>query len=317
LASLLVIDKMRGPAEADARWWRRSHMTSNSPHSGSGGERGAPPQCGRRIRLVRALKYFLPPIVPGLYRRLTRSYEFSGDYRTWEEARAVCLGYDADVILERVKDAALKVVRGEAAFERDAAAFDEPQYWWPLLAALLWVASRNGNRLNLLDFGGSLGTTYRQNLRFLRHLEHLRWSIVEQPKFVECGRDLFEDERLRFYTSAEECVAHGEPDALLLSGVLQYLQDPYGVLDRVLRLGLTQIIVDRTPFLEGGADRLTVQNVPPALYPANYPAWFLGLDKFMDFMGRRYELVAEFDSFDTFQAAHMTALSKGFIFERR
>src|SRR4030066_2158784 len=126
-----------------------------------------------------------PPFALNIYRKLSGKGGFYGNYRTWEEAQKLCSGYDSDVILNKVREAALKVKNGEAAYEKDSALFDKIQYSWPLLAGLLWIASPNDNRLSLLDFGGSLGTTYFQNVKFLNHLKELSWSIVEQEKFVK------------------------------------------------------------------------------------------------------------------------------------
>jgi putative methyltransferase (TIGR04325 family) len=69
-------------------------------------------------------------------------------------------GYDSEIILEKTRDALLKVKNGEAAYERDSVLFDEIQYAWPLLTSLMWVAAQAKGILNVLDFGGSLGTTY-------------------------------------------------------------------------------------------------------------------------------------------------------------
>ena len=81
----------------------------------------------------------------------------------------------------------------DPAFERDGVVFDQPDYNFPLLACLLRVATESGNRLRVLDFGGSLGSTYFQCRPFLGGVSELRWTVVEQPQFVECGRREFED----------------------------------------------------------------------------------------------------------------------------
>lgn len=268
--------------------------------------------------LIHILKEISPLKVPPLFRRFSAdSTGFFGNYRTWDEACRVSGCYDSEVILERVRDALLKVKNGEAVYERDSVLFDEVQYSWPLLAGLLWIASRSSNRLNVVDFGGSLGSTYYQNLAFLKHLDELKWSIIEQNKFVECGRQLFEDERLRFYLDLDECIEDRHPEAILFSSVIQYLEKPYHLLEDVLGRGFTYIIFDRTAFLEKGDDRITVQKVPPVIYPASYPAWFFNRRKFLDFFTGQYDLMAEFDSFESFLLEDQTAQNKGFIFVKK
>jgi putative methyltransferase (TIGR04325 family) len=261
---------------------------------------------------------FVPPGILDVYRRILGRY---GPFRvcaTWEEAREASTGYDSDLILEKVRGSLLKVKRGEAAYERDSVLFYKVQYSWPLLAGLLWVASQKGNRLNLVDFGGSLGSTYFQNRKFLSHLKELRWSIVEQKKFVECGKRDFEDEQVKFYDDLEECFRKQQPDSILLSSVIQYLEEPYALLEKVRSLGFEFILFDRTPFLEKGEDRVTVQRVPSAIYEASYPAWFFGREKFLNVFSKGYELVAEFEALaGTMGMGKIRSIDKGFIFRKR
>jgi putative methyltransferase (TIGR04325 family) len=261
---------------------------------------------------LRHLKKFVPPIILDFYRSLKSERLFSGDYATWDEASKLSGGYDSGLILNRVREAVLKVKRGDAVYERDSVVFDKIEYSWPLLAGLLWVASRNGNRLNLLDFGGSLGSSYFQNRHFLNHLKELRWNIVEQPGFVECGKHHFEDEHLKFYCRLDECLANAHPDTLILSSVLPYLENPYLFLEDVMKRGFLHIIIDRTPFLADPNDRLTVQKVPAEIYPASYPAWFFSELKFRNFMAANYDLLAEFEGQDY---ADIESKYKGFIFK--
>ena len=123
---------------------------------------------------------FIPPIVFRIYRMAAGQALFIGNYATWEKARKESGGYDSDRILNKVRSSLLMVKNKEAVYERDSVLFDKVQYSWPLLACLLWIASQKGNRLNLVDFGGSLGSSYYQNRNFLFHLKELKigtsWS---------------------------------------------------------------------------------------------------------------------------------------------
>jgi putative methyltransferase (TIGR04325 family) len=255
------------------------------------------------------VKLLIPPLLVQCYRALRSEVEkdaltqeglhLSGDYPSWDEALAASTGYDSGVILERTKVALLKVKKGDAAYERDSVLFDEIQYAWPLLAGLMWVAAQSGGKLNVLDFGGSLGSTYFQNRCFLQHLQPVRWNIVEQPQIVKTGKECFEDEHLRFYESASLCFSQTTPNALILSGVLQYLKEPYNALKELSRNPIKYLILDRTPFWEGPTDRLCVQQVPPSIYPASYPAWIFSRSKFLAcFKSKPFLVVAGFQDPD-------------------
>lgn len=246
-------------------------------------------------------------------------YGWFGNYSSWEDAKKDSVGYDSDLILENVKNSLLKVKNGEAIYERDSVLFDKVEYSWPLLAALLWIAVKNRGKLNLIDFGGSLGSTYFQNRSFLKDLSELHWNIIEQEMFVECGKSYFEDDHLKFYFNLDECIAQQNPDVIILSSVLQYIESPYELLSKIIGLNLSYIIFDITSFLEHGEDRITVQKVPPQIYNATYPAWFFEKKKFIDFFKGKYELIAEFEAYvgkEYYIENNIKAGDKGFIFRR-
>lgn len=258
----------------------------------------------------------IPPILIKAYRLIfNNKYGFFGNYSSWEDALKDSDGYDSDLILEKVRDSLLKVKEGKAVYERDSVLFDKIHYSWPVLAGLLRIASANKNKLSVLDFGGSLGSHYYQYKQFLSDLDELRWSIVEQEKFVRCGKQLFENEQLKFYSDLETCLKHEQPDVILLSGVIQYLEYPYRLLECLLDCNIKHIIFDRTPFIKGCRDRLTVQRVPPQIYDASYPAWFFNLDKFMSFFSDKYQLLLEFDALaGLIPLTDTYAEDKGFLF---
>lgn len=273
------------------------------------------------------------PLVAGVARRLRahlrwagagaaarERHGFFGDFASWEEAARLSSGYDTDVILERVRDSLLKVKNGEAVFERDSVIFDRIQYSWPVLASLLWIASRHGNRLSLLDFGGSLGSCYYQNRGFLSHLQRFRWSIVEQHHFVEVGKRDFEDDHLRFYHDVRSCVLAEEPQVVFFSSSLQYLEKPFAVLEEIFSYGVQYILFDLTGFVSGPKHRIVFQSVPPSIYPASYPVWFFNEHLFLEYFRGTYELLADFKGYVGESLViddYVPAGYKGFLFRRR
>jgi putative methyltransferase (TIGR04325 family) len=265
--------------------------------------------------LGEALRKWVPPAVLDLWRGRFGSFRFQGDFPSWAAAMRQCQGYSSDAILARVKAASQAVEEGRAAFERDSVLFGRIEYSWPVLAGLLWVASQTNGCLNVLDLGGSLGGTFRQNRRFLAHLDTLNWWVVEQPNFVACGKRHFENGVLRFFPDLDSCLRFGRPHVALFSSVLQYLEDPSEVMERVMAAGIDFLIIDRTPFLEGSRDRLCVQAVSGRIYPATYPAWFFSRSRFLGLLQTRYDLVEEFDAADA--TASVPCRYLGFLLRRR
>ena len=146
----------------------------------------------------------------------------------------------------------------------------------------------------------------------------LHWSIIEQKKIVECGKRYFENDQLKFYYNLDDCCKEQNPDAILFSSVIQYFENPYSLLEKVLSFGFDFIIFDRTPFLEEGNDRIAIQKVPPEIYQASYPAWFFNKDKFLNYFRKDYELIEEFDALagQIFIDYRTKARDKGYIFKR-
>jgi len=244
------------------------------------------------------IKKILKKTLPSFVIRLIASYRygFFGPCKNWKEAKKKSTGYDSELILNKVKNSLLKVKRGEAVFERDSVVFNRAEYSWPILAILLYIAGENNNRLNVLDFGGSLGSTYFQNRKFFVYLSELRWNIVEQSNFVACGKENFSDQHLSFFNSIKECLSNEQPSVIVFSSAIQYLEKPYEILKEVFDIGFEYIIFDRTTFTKDGDDRVTLQKVPPQVYDASYPCWFLSKDKMVGFFTPKYELVADFDA---------------------
>lgn len=241
-------------------------------------------------------RWLAPRVVGRLKSALHIGNCYSGKYPDWASAAAASTGYDATIILQKVRDSMRKVRNGEAACERDSVVFDELQLSFPVLAGLLRAATAAaGGHLSVIDFGGALGSSYFQCRDFLSPLGRLSWSVVEQDMFVRAGREEFQDDALRFdYTLAEACAAI-RPNVALLSGVLQYLPDPYSLLDDIAKQSIPHIVIDRLVVSSGDRDRIAVQHVPASIYKASYPIRIFADGAIERALVGRYRVVARFD----------------------
>ena len=246
-----------------------------------------------------------------------RASQFTGDFNSWDEANRESTGYDAPQILSKTRAALLKVKEGKAAFERDSVTFDKIEPNVLLLSGLSRAAATNQGRLNVLDFGGSLGGTYFQCRNFLSEINDFHWSVVEQPAQVACGKTDFANHELHFYESVDDCLHEQNPNVLLLSGVLQYLPEPYAFLENALQIGIPYVIVERTAFNANGVDRLTIQHVPASVYEASYPAWFLSESSLRRIFAPGYDLICEYLGDDQAELEGGKAVFKGFQFQRK
>ena len=230
------------------------------------------------------------------FKKKKEKYGFFGNYKNWQEVQKQTHGYDDKAIIEKTRNSCLKIKNKEAIYERDTVIFDKIQYSYPLTTYLLYIAKENNNKLQVIDFGGSLGSHYYSHQNILTNLKKLQWSIIEQEKIVKIGKNDFEDDQLKFYYNIKNATKHSKPNLVLMSSCLQYLEKPYDTLKEIINTKPEFIIFDRTSFNIKNNDLLTLQKIPPEIYQANYPAWFLNKEKFLDILKDHYELVDEWQS---------------------
>ena len=240
-------------------------------------------------------KALAPPLVLDMYHRLSgHTLRFAGRPNDWAQAQRMSSGYDDRLIVERVAEATRAVVAGRAACERDAILFDEPQHPFAILSALWRAASLGGGRLDVVDFGGSLGSTYRQCRPLLDEMQSLQWRVVEQAAFVEAGRREFATAELGFFGALEELPPAEGRRLMLACSVLQYLQDCDDVLDAFARSDAEHLLIDRTPVGTQRDHRLCIQHVPQQIYAASYPCWILSHEELLQRLSRDWQLVCDF-----------------------
>ncbi len=253
-------------------------------------------------------------------------YGFFGFYPSWDEAKKYTTrhfggqaGWNADNVLKQVSQSLLKVKNGQAVYERDSVLFDKIQYSWPLLAILERVAMERGGDLKVLDFGGSLGTTYFQNRDFLSGLKSLDWRIVEQENYVEEGIKNFQNEELKFFSDFDHALQSSKPDILIVSSVIQYLPRPFEMIEKFLAVGFDYIIFDRTSFIELPDHKIAIQKVKPSIYDAVLPIWFFNYEKFMNQFSGKYNIIGEYKAFiaDRYEISGIPGGDRGFILKRK
>lgn len=266
--------------------------------------------------MTRLLRRLIPPIAIELLGRWRgTATRFTGPLASWDAARQRSAGYGAASILEQVARATEKVTSGEAASERDGVLLDRIEYSFPLLATLLRAALENRRGLHVIDFGGALGGSYRECRPFLDAVQPLSWSVVEQEAYVAYGQRRVQNEELRFFRTLPEAIERAQPDVILLSSVLQYLEDPLALLAGVVSLRAPYLVIDRTIVNTSTANRIYVQHVPAHIYSASYPVWSLSESSLTSVCsGGGYALVSEHASLDFDALAGIASRFKGYIF---
>jgi putative methyltransferase (TIGR04325 family) len=230
-------------------------------------------------------------------KRKEAQYGWFGNYASWQDAASLAAGYDSHHILQKTGEAILQVKNGTALYERDSVLFDKIEYPFPLISCLLRSAAILKRPIHVLDFGGSLGSTYYQVKDFVGADCCASWNIVEQEHYVNYGKEKIEDEHLKFYHSIDACLQDRNIDLILISSSVQYLQEPHLMLENFAGYNFDFIVFDRTAFHDQADDRLTLQIVPPEIYEASYPSWFFAEQKFLNHFKSSYKVVCELPSY--------------------
>lgn len=260
------------------------------------------------------LKQVVPPFLLKALKPSSK-YGWFGNFSSWSEAQDSCDGYDSDLIFDKVHKAAINVQKGKAEFERDGTLFFHEEYNWQLVSCLFMAAAEYGGVLHVTDFGGSLGSTYFQHKKILAFLHEVKWCVIEQAHFVDFGKKHLQSDKLIFNSDIAHCLRQMQPQVLILSSVLQYLEKPFDVSSTFLDFDYKYIFIDRTAFTRADKDEITIQKVNPNIYPASYPAWFFNEQNFLQFFSSKYELVASFENNDFTNKTN--TYFKGFLLRKR
>ena len=267
-----------------------------------------------RIKLF--FKNLIPPIFLIFYRKVfsINEIKFIGPFVDWETAKKYCYGYDSVAIIDKVKNAALKVKNGEYAYERDSILFEKKDYNWFLTTAI--YQSINGKeKLKIIDFGGSLGSTYFQNKDIFTNLE-IEWYILEQDTFVNIGKKYFQNEELLFHNNINNLPITNY-NICIISSSLQYIENYTSILDSIFSKEPEYILLDRTVISYTNKNLIYIQKNPKNINKSSYPTHIFSESNLLKyFKNNNYEIKYSNDSLFFPELKSISAFNKGYLFRR-
>lgn len=164
----------------------------------------------------------------------------------------------------------------------------------------------NKKTISVIDIGGACGAQYFFLRKLLPDSVRLSWRIVETPAMVARASRLAADE-LSFHTDLKSAAREGSADAVLASGVLQYMPEPYEYLKSIVEVRPDYISIHRTPFFEERQEAVHIQKsrladngIGPlpegfADREVEYPITTMCLRTFRSILAQAYEPFAEWD----------------------
>lgn len=186
-----------------------------------------------------------------------------------------------------------------------------------VLAIVAAITGAATGSVSVLDFGGAVGSGYVELLGTLPKSVAIRYHIVDLPKMVAAGRQLFvDDPRVTFHTSLP--TLDSALDIVYTSSVIQYVDD--------YRMLLRQLALVKATFIL--LAQLAAGNIPTfAAKQMNLEEkilayWFLNRDEVIDALTETgYQLVyeglgdQEYDQ-SNFSDTHRIAKMRNMLFRR-
>jgi putative methyltransferase (TIGR04325 family) len=266
------------------------------------------------------VKMFIPPILVNIYRRILKNKNtYTGDFGVWSDAVRESDGYDSEVLIKKIVDANRAVLLNSNKFERDSIVFDAPQYAVYLNAYLLLIKNSDSKDrpLKVFDYGGALGTVYRQFKKFTEQAVDVDWRIFEQRLITEVGLAEFSSKELSFTDSETVDFESQDVDVVIVSSVLEFIENPYLALDKLERTKANFLIFDRTPLWDGMHDVLTVCTAAKYI-GGSYPNWIFSEKKFKKYLFSQWKLIHEWNALGEDIKFHAgDAIYKGLFLKRK
>jgi putative methyltransferase (TIGR04325 family) len=263
--------------------------------------------------ILNKIRKVTPPLLYDCLRVIAgRKNIFKVSNDSWDKVVARSKTYQDKRLLNNIIEKNQQLT--EDQYERDGILFDKYQYSSELNANLLLIIDliqRKNEPLNILDFGGGLGTTYRQFVKFTNNKIPVIWNIVEQKKIVEAGKENIKKDNVYFY---EKIADVATPDVVIISSVLEFIENPKSKIIELISTKAKYFIIDRTPIYDGEANVLT-QMIPSKKIGGSYPCWIFSEKLFLSYFDE-YRLINNWNALgEEIIFSKITANYKGYFFE--
>ncbi len=254
------------------------------------------------------IKEYLKNLIKKL---IPQSISYSGPYKDWKSLNDIS-SYDKSNLQKYLFNQAKKVWENEEVYERDGHIFEKIHRSWNVSISILEISNAlEQYKIKVCDFGGGFGTSYIEN-KFLIEKFNIEfdWNIIELKELVKNAKLIVPENSIKFFDYIDHDLY--ESDILLFGSSMQYLENPYGILDECInKIKPKYIIFDRTGFSNKKYDEIFLQKVNLG-YKATYPAWILSESIFLEYFKKmRYERI---DSWKSNQIPKSKQTFMGYLF---
>jgi putative methyltransferase (TIGR04325 family) len=214
---------------------------------------------------------------------------------SWDFALNNSLNYNQDKLVNNIFLATQNVLNKKYSYESDGVNFNNLKIDHNFLESLK-KCIKTDNTI-LLDFGGSLGTTFFKYHNLISINKSIEWFIVEQEKIFEKSKILNFPKNLKFFKNIDEIQV--KPDIILLGSVLQYIEHYKKLLKNLISLKPNYIFIERTIFSINNLESIYIQENYFNFKKTSYPVRAISLKLLKEFMLKaNYIVVNKYENND-------------------
>lgn len=214
--------------------------------------------------------------------KLFNKIYFSNQKKSWELARNSSSTYQNIQIFKKVINCYEKIKNKNYEFyERDGLIFNVKPDELDLIQFLKKNIAQKKETIQVLDYGGSLGSRFFSNYNFIQN-NNIHWNIVEQKEFVDYGQKNLQKSNLFFFNNLNDCLKLKKIDCVIFSGSLQYLKDYLEILNELKQNNIRFIFIDYLPLSKYKEHKIFVQNIPKKIVYSSYPIHIFSKNVFVN-----------------------------------
>lgn len=248
--------------------------------------------------------------------RNKQPFIWEGIYSEYRDVPAKGAGFDSEEWISRTRQATLGALESFSR-QSNGIPYDIPSYH-SLFSLAVALLIQHRKRVRVLDFGGGMGMALANLLRSLGEPKPpIDYLVVDNDRSCRDGARLFDQMPFVQFSST----LPGDlnyVDLILLSGVLQFVEDYKNILKRLAALNAPYWLLTFVPTGDIPTFASGQQNVPGS----TIPVWFFNLDELLEIMrslGYRMifqaPLEREFDM-SNFPPTHRLARQCNLLFHR-
>jgi putative methyltransferase (TIGR04325 family) len=211
--------------------------------------------------------------------RTRRPFIWEGIYSQYQDVPSNGAGFDSEEWISNTRQSTANALEWLSC-QPNGIPYDIPSYH-SLFSLTVALLKQQRERLRVLDFGGGMGMAFANLLRSLGETPNppIDYLVIDNERSCEGGASLFNEKRsVQFSSTLPPDL--GDVDLILLSGVLQFVEDYKSLLEKLAAFKPSYWLFTFVPAGDIPTFASGQKNVPGS----TIPVWFFNLDELLQIM---------------------------------